>query len=53
MFVEGKMEGSEIFTNVLVVIMKTKVAAFAQEMNNIMPDHYAALDETEAKRIKD
>lgn len=51
MFVEGKMEGSDYFTNLLVVVQRNKFHLFNAELNSVMPEYYDNLDKNEAKRI--
>jgi hypothetical protein len=50
-FVEGV--GSEMFTNLLVVVHKLKVATFPAETSQMMKDHYDAQDAMEDKRVPD
>jgi hypothetical protein len=44
-FVEGI--GSELFTNLLVVLPKIKLDLFVAEQNNIMTEYYKLIDENE------
>lgn len=53
MFVEGKMEGSDLFTNLLVVVVKNKYQIFANDLNSVMPEYYENLDKNDHKRIND
>lgn len=50
-FVEGI--GSELFTNLLVVLPKLKIDLFIAEQNNIMTEYYQMMDENEKKRSND
>lgn len=50
-FVEGM--GSELFTNLLVVLPKLKVELFKQEQDKIMTEYYEVIDANETKRIVD
>ena len=52
-FVEGKMEGSDMFTNLLVVCQRAKFQLFYDELNSLMTDYYENLDKNEQKRITD
>jgi hypothetical protein len=46
-FVEGKMEGSDMFTNLLVVCQRAKFQLFYDELNTLMTDYYENLDKNE------
>lgn len=50
-FVEGM--GSEMFTNLLVVVHKLKEATFPAETTQMMKEYYDAQDATEDKRVPD
>lgn len=52
-FVEGKMTGSDMFTNLLVVCQRAKFQLFHDELNTLMTDYYENLDKNEQKRITD
>ena len=48
-FVEGI--GSELFTNLLVVLPKLKIDLFAAEQDKIMTEYYEKMDSNEIKRF--
>ena len=50
-FVEGI--GSELFTNLLVVLPILKIDLFAAEQDKIMSEYYKMMDENETKRFGD
>ena len=51
MFVEDY--GSQLFTNLLVVLPKTRVDNFATEVTTLMAEYYDVVDQMEDKRIPD
>ena len=50
-FVEGV--GTELFTNLLVVLPKLKFDLFYSEQDKVMKEYYDAMDQNEIKRIKE
>ena len=48
-----KMEGSDMFTNLLVVCQRAKFQLFYDELNTLMTDYYENIDKNEQKRITD
>ena len=50
-FVEGI--GSELFTNLLVVLPKLKLDLFVVEQDKIMGEYYDMMDQNESKRLGD
>lgn len=52
-FVEGMMQGSDLFTNMLIVCQKNKFAQLNTDLAILMRDYYENLDSVEFKRITD
>jgi len=50
-FIEGY--GSEIFTNIVIVLQKSKIDVFKSELVGMMDEYYKILDTAEEKRHHD
>jgi len=54
-FVEGLGQGagSELFTNLLIVVQQNKFADMKQTLSTLMTDYYEGIDSSELKRVED